>query len=88
MSALLFIVFLFIIVACFATPANGGDETRKKAVFDAEKAQGYEPTFGALRCPRCGSGQISMGTRGFTITTGFIGSGKAKRVCTKCLHKF
>ena len=35
-------------------------------------------------CPRCGSNQIATGTRGFSIVTGFIGSGQTVNRCAKC----
>lgn len=37
-----------------------------------------------LRCPRCGSTQVSVGTRGFSIWSGFIGSGKTTNRCGNC----
>ena len=43
---------------------------------------------GILKCPKCGSGHIATVNRGYTITTGFIGSGKAVNVCQVCGHRF
>ena len=42
----------------------------------------------APRCPRCGSTYIATVNRGFSIVTGFIGSGQARNVCQKCGHKW
>lgn len=39
-------------------------------------------------CPRCGSNQISTGSRGFSILTGFIGSNKTVNRCGKCGHSW
>ena len=41
-----------------------------------------------LTCPKCGSTNIAEGTRGFTLTTGFIGSGKFRYVCKDCGNKW
>lgn len=41
-----------------------------------------------LTCPKCGSTSITEGTRGFTLTTGFIGSGKFRYVCKDCGNKW
>lgn len=40
----------------------------------------------AILCPRCGSSAISTGARGFSIITGFIGSGKTTNRCGSCGH--
>lgn len=41
-----------------------------------------------LRCPKCNSTQVSIGQRGFTITTGFLGSNKTMNRCGNCGHKW
>lgn len=41
-----------------------------------------------IKCPRCGSTAITTGQRGFTLTTGFLGSGKTMNRCGKCGHKW
>lgn len=41
-----------------------------------------------LTCPKCGSTNITEGTRGFSLMTGFIGSGKFRYVCKKCGNKW
>ena len=40
------------------------------------------------RCPKCGSTSISAVNRGFSIITGFIGSGSPRNVCQKCGYKW
>ena len=40
------------------------------------------------RCPKCGSTSIGTTTRGFSLVTGFIGSGKPMNVCQNCGHKW
>lgn len=40
-----------------------------------------------VRCPRCGSTQIQMVPRKFSILTGFA-TNRLDRVCVRCKHKF
>lgn len=41
-----------------------------------------------IRCPKCSSTQITTGSRGYSIVTGFIGAGKTVNRCAKCGHKW
>ena len=41
-----------------------------------------------IRCPRCGSSQYTLLNKGYGLLTGFIGSGKIKRVCNYCKKEF
>jgi len=41
-----------------------------------------------VRCPNCGSASIATVNRGFSIWTGFLGSGSPRNVCQKCGHKW
>ena len=41
-----------------------------------------------IRCPRCGSTQITTGQRGFSFWTGFIGANKTINRCAKCGHSW
>lgn len=41
-----------------------------------------------VRCPRCFSTEYTLLNRGFSIFTGFLGSGKVKRVCNHCKKEF
>lgn len=41
-----------------------------------------------VRCPKCGSTQITTGTRGWSLFTGFIGSGTVYNMCAKCGNKW
>lgn len=40
------------------------------------------------RCPKCGSTNIQSTNRGFSLITGFIGSGSPRNVCQKCGFKW
>lgn len=73
-------------------------EEYKNAVIDEEDRKKEEAISQAKRdalkansaptCPRCGSIYISTVNRGYSIVSGFIGSGKAMNVCQKCGHKW
>ena len=41
-----------------------------------------------IRCPRCGSKEYTLLNKGYGLLTGFIGSGKIKRVCNYCKKEF
>ena len=41
-----------------------------------------------LVCPECGSKNIVTMNRGFSLLTGFIGSGSPRNVCQVCGHKW
>ncbi len=41
-----------------------------------------------VKCPRCGSTNITAGQRGFSLLTGFVGSGKTVNRCASCGHKW
>lgn len=41
-----------------------------------------------VRCPRCGSDQITTGQRGYSFWTGFLGSNKTVNRCAKCGHSW
>ncbi len=53
----------------------------------AEKAV-EEKSKPKLTCPKCGSSEVTEGTRGFTLTTGFLGSGNFRYVCKRCGNKW
>lgn len=40
------------------------------------------------KCPKCQSTSIATTNRGFSLITGFIGSGKPMNVCQNCGHKW
>ena len=41
-----------------------------------------------IHCPKCGSTQVHADQRGWSIATGFIGSGKVVLTCLKCGYRF
>ena len=41
-----------------------------------------------VKCPRCGSTNITAGQRGYSLLTGFVGSGRTVNRCANCGHKW
>lgn len=41
-----------------------------------------------IHCPKCGSTSIGVTNRGYSLLTGFIGSGKAMNTCKNCGYKW
>ena len=42
----------------------------------------------AIFCPRCGCSEFTLLNKGYSVLTGFLGSGKVKRVCNRCKKEF
>lgn len=53
-----------------------------------KKEEEYRAERYKIRCPKCGSTNISTINRGYSMVTGFIGSGSARNVCQNCGHKW
>lgn len=45
-------------------------------------------TASMVRCPKCGSTNITAGQRGYSLLTGFVGSGSTVNRCANCGHKW
>lgn len=41
-----------------------------------------------IKCPKCGSTAIQTVNRGYSLMTGFLGSGSPRNVCQKCGYKW
>lgn len=41
-----------------------------------------------IKCPKCGSTNITTGQRGYSLLTGFVGSGSTVNRCAKCGFKW
>ena len=68
--------------------ANGNCEAAKRELRKYVPDAFAPPKENPIRCPRCGSTEYTLMNRGFSIWTGFLGSGKAKRVCNRCKREF
>lgn len=59
-----------------------GEQIKKRELFaDLKKNT-------TVKCPRCSSTEIVGTTRGFSIWTGFLGSGAYRNACKKCGYKW
>lgn len=52
------------------------------------KQQKTEDEEDKIKCPKCGSSNIQSISRGFSLISGFIGSGTPRNVCQKCGFKW
>lgn len=68
--------------------ANGNCEAAKRELRKYVPDAFAPPKENPIRCPRCGSTEYTLMNRGFSIWTGFLRSGKAKRVCNRCKREF
>jgi len=41
-----------------------------------------------IRCPRCFGTEFTLMNKGYSLFTGFLGSGRVKRVCNYCKKEF
>ena len=41
-----------------------------------------------VKCPKCGSTNITAGQRGYSLLTGFLGSGSTVNRCANCGYKW
>lgn len=58
----------------------------KQSILKEEKPKQTDNTI--PMCPKCGSTSIGVTNRGFSIITGFIGSGSPRNVCMNCGYKW
>lgn len=62
---------------------NPIDYQLKMQQFQQLKRENDKP-----RCPKCGSTSLSTVNKGYSLLTGFLGSGKPMNVCQSCGHKW
>ena len=67
---------------------GGLDEVKRilrTYIPDAFAPAAEEPV---IRCPYCFSTEYTLLNKGYSLFTGFLGSGKIKRVCNRCKREF
>lgn len=52
--------------------------------FTNKRIEKLQDQDSEIRCPRCNSSAISIGTRGYSIVWGFLGSNKTTNRCGRC----
>lgn len=62
-------------------------------VHEASKNSKGDPTLNgysapSVKCPKCGSTSIGTVNRGYSLFSGFIGSGSPRNVCQRCGYKW
>lgn len=66
--------------------SNAAKEILRQYIPDAfSPAKEIEPI---IRCPRCGSKEFTLLNKGYSLFSGFLGSGRIKRVCNYCKKEF
>ena len=76
----------FTIITMIHRQLNDRDN-QAKAQREAEKRT-EEQAANQVKCPKCGSTQITTGQRGYSLITGFLGSNKTVNRCAKCGYKW
>lgn len=64
------------------------NQIRKQEAIEFERKFQERVKNAPLHCPRCGSTAVVIGTRGYSMMTGFIGSGDTMNRCGNCGHKW
>ena len=69
---------------------NPGDLDEVKRILRTYIPDAFAPAEEEppVRCPYCFSTEYTLMNRGYGLLTGFIGSGKVKRVCNRCKREF
>lgn len=62
-------------------------QNQRKAM-NLAKQQAEQEFNNQVRCPKCGSTQITTGQRGYSLITGFLGSNKTVNRCANCGYKW
>lgn len=52
------------------------------------KQEAAERERNIVKCPKCGSTAVQTVNRGYSLMTGFLGSGSPRNVCQKCGYKW
>lgn len=66
------------------TQRENKEKLMQKATHDRLKTE----RLNTIKCPKCGSTAVSTGERGYSLLTGFIGSGQTMNRCGKCGYKW
>lgn len=64
---------------------NASSEPSK---FDKNATEHFKNIQGKVTCPDCGSTSITTGSRGYSLLTGFVGSGRTTNRCGRCGYKW
>ena len=82
---------VFFLIQEFKAPPEsecGLDEVKRILRTYVPDAFEESPKTDTICCPWCGGTDFTLLNRGYSLFTGFLGSGKVKRVCNKCKKEF
>lgn len=84
---------IYFLIKEFKAPprdSTGSSEKAKEILRTYVPDAFAEPpkTESIICCPYCFSREFTLLNRGYSIFTGFLGSGKVKRVCNRCKREF
>lgn len=64
--------------------AKAEEESQKRYDEYLAQQRAEEEEKNTVRCPKCGSTQITTGQRGYSLFSGFLGSNKTVNRCANC----
>ena len=69
---------------------SAGSSAKAKEILRTYVPDAFEESEqpDAIFCPRCGCSEFTLLNKGYSVLTGFLGSGKVKRVCNRCKKEF
>lgn len=67
---------------------NTYDPRIRRIEHERKEHEQREQRQNTVRCPKCGSYSVATTNRGYSLLTGFIGSGSPRNVCQKCGYKW
>lgn len=68
--------------------AKAEEESQKRYDEYLAQQRAEEEEKNTVKCPKCGSTQITTGQRGYSFLTGFLGSNKTVNRCANCGYKW
>ena len=73
-----------------APPRDANGSEKAKEILRTYIPDAFAPAQEAppISCPYCFSTEYTLMNRGYGLLTGFLGSGKVKRVCNRCKREF
>ncbi len=84
---------IYFLIKEFKAPSKnnpGGSEAVKEVLrtYIPDAFIYQESDSPIVRCPKCGSKEYTLMNKGYSLLTGFLGSGRVKRVCNYCKKEF
>lgn len=71
-------------VVSITTDSSSSNQSK----YDKAATEHFKSIQGKVTCPECGSPSITTGSRGYSLVSGFVGSGKTVNRCGRCGYKW